>query len=160
MKLFDQLSTVKELIYCNISQQEKTIINTTKVITTIEHSMTHYKGNSVICTIVDELIKKVKKERSTPNGVISGLYTRSKQMKLVSYLLAYIKKQTIYRLYISSKQMKLASYRWISCSNLRRKCNEHVHTQIAIASKLIKIIKILFVKNHAYLLLTTFADPS
>ena len=27
-------------------------------------------------------------------------------------------------------------------------------------SKLIKIIKIIIVKNHAYLLLTTFADPS
>ena len=60
----------------------------------------------------------------------------------------------------SSKQMKLASYRWIACSNLRRKCNEHVRTQIAIASKLMKIIKIIIVKNHVYLLLTAFADPS
>ena len=43
-----------ELIYCIINEQGKTIINTTKVITTIELSRTHYKGNSVICTIVDE----------------------------------------------------------------------------------------------------------
>ena len=58
--------------------------------------------------------------------------------------------------------LKLASYPWISCSNIRRKCNEqtHVRTQLAIASKIIKIIKIIIVKNHAYLLLTTFADPS
>ena len=32
--------------------------------------------------------------------------------------------------------------------------------RLAIASKLIKISKIIIVINHAYLLLTTFADPS
>ena len=73
MKVLDQLSIV--------------------VITTIEHSKTQYKGNSVICTIVDEF-KKLKKERSyrmilisrkrnerekiTPNGVISRLHTEVK----------------------------------------------------------------------------------
>ena len=95
-------------------------------------------------------------------------YKSSKQMKLASYRWIscsklrrkneHVRTQiAIYRLYTSSKQMKIASDHWISCSYLRRKCNEHARTQIAIASKLITII---IVKNHAYLLLTAFADPS
>ena len=51
-----------------------TIINTNKSRTTNKLSKNQYIGNSVIYNIVNELIKKHKKKRSTPNGVKARLY--------------------------------------------------------------------------------------
>ena len=44
----------------------------------------------VKCTIADEVIKKLKKKRSKPNGVISRLYTSTKEMNECRYKLACI----------------------------------------------------------------------
>ena len=51
----------------------------------------------VICTVVDELIKKLKKERSMKNDAISKLYTSTKQLRIVKlsvgkYAFKYITK--------------------------------------------------------------------
>ena len=40
------------------------------------------------------------------------------------------------------------------------KVQKYLRRQLATARKLMEIIKIIIVKTHAYLLLTTFTDPS
>ena len=59
-----------ELIYCIINEQGKTIINTTKVITTIEHSKTPHDTEIIKKEIKHSYLAIVKKERSTPKGVM------------------------------------------------------------------------------------------
>ena len=76
-----------------------------KVITSSEHSKTYFRSNSVICVIrrgksLDKKEEKaVKNSYITPKGVISRLYTSSKQMKLARYRLASTKEMNECRPY-------------------------------------------------------------
>ena len=68
-----KISASKPYVHVRTKLAIATIINTTKVITT--NNKAHYKGNLVKCTIVDEIIKNLKKKRCKPNAVIARLYT-------------------------------------------------------------------------------------
>ena len=68
---------------------EKNIIKkkeSNKVIITIKHSKTHYKGNSVFQSLLIKR-KRSKRERSKPKGVISRLYISSNIIHLVTVLI-------------------------------------------------------------------------
>ena len=82
-------------------------------------------------------IRRKKRERSTPNGAISRLYTSSKQMKLASYrglpyvrLSACEKRRKLYEAQISKRTRKS-----LTSKNEFKSCNEqsYVRTQLAIA---------------------------
>ena len=78
----------------------------------------------------------------------------------------YVRKQLALATERASKMMELTSKDEVRArqkdTNESESCKvqTYVRRQLATARKLIEIIKIIIVKNHAYLLLTTFADPS
>ena len=163
-----------------------------KVITNIKHSKTHYKGNSVIKSLIIRKRSKthykgkseiqsllisrkiIKRERSTPKGVIYRLYT-SINITVHSYLQkdrlrAREKRRKLNEaeahIHAKIKQLAIANnnnlrntVRKIKRYEKTRNEQQYGNTKQAISSKNIKSNKINIIKSQAYLLLTAFADP-